>query len=294
MSEVRNLNEGMLKHAGVRVDPGRGFVVVGLSSGGSVAAVLGSIPDAVSAGLEDFAGLSPLQNPITGIFSGLPFLVTAAMIPSEYRDVFRSRDMAFEHKAIIEAMRHVSSARVLTDESTSEAKRKFSTMGKSEFGRLLRGHIGPSNSYNGNSIPNPTYDVNQQRVDTVEATKAEFESRVKQAEEHESDVFAITSRAQPCIGGQLVFVDLAGADFLSGIAGGALKRSPQEKQQGRQINTDLLALKEVIRARSLGQPRIPYRSSPLTYVRISKHRAMNLNRQSSSLFRRGQINMQPQ
>lgn len=118
----------------------------------------------------------------------------------------------------------------------------------------------------GEFIPKPDYTVNQERIDAVETKKAKFESYVKKAEEHEAKVFATTAQRHPCIGGKLVFVDLAGAEFLSSGTGHELKQSLQEKQQGRQINTDLLALKEVIRARSLSQPRIPYRSSPLTMV----------------------------
>lgn len=118
----------------------------------------------------------------------------------------------------------------------------------------------------GKFVPNPDYQLDQLRIDAAEAKKAEFEARVKEAEDHESDVFATTARAHQCVGGKLVFVDLAGAEFLSSTTGSALKQTPQEKQEGKQINTDLLALKEVIRARSSKQSRIPYRSSPLTMV----------------------------
>ncbi|KAJ5479617.1 hypothetical protein N7530_005126 [Penicillium desertorum] len=111
----------------------------------------------------------------------------------------------------------------------------------------------------GKFVPNPDYQMDQARVDAAEAKKAEFETRVKEAEEHESEVFATTAHTHRCIGGKLVFVDLAGADLRS-------SKPPQEKQEGRQINTDLLALKEVIRARSSKKSRIPYRSSPLTMV----------------------------
>lgn len=135
----------------------------------------------------------------------------------------------------------------------------------------------------GKYIPNPTYKVNQQRVDAAETKKAEFEYRVKKAEEHESEVFAATARSHQYIGGKLVFVDLAGAEFLSGTAGTGLKQSPQEKQQGRQINTDLLALKEVIRARSLARSRIPYRSSPLTMV-LREHFEASNDAQSSMIL----------
>jgi len=120
-------------------------------------------------------------------------------------------------------------------------------------------------------IPNPDYKLNQECVDAAETTKAEYESRVNRAEENKHKDFAIAAHTHPCIGGRLVFVDLAGAEFLSGdngigALGTGLKQSPQNQRQGRQINTDLLALKEVIRARSLGQSRIPYRSSSLTMV----------------------------
>lgn len=118
----------------------------------------------------------------------------------------------------------------------------------------------------GNFVSNPDYQLDQARIDAAEAKKAEFEHRVKEAEEYESHVFTSTTNVHQCIGGKLVFVDLAGAEFLSSTTGPALKQTPQEKQEGKQINTDLLALKEVIRARSLGQSRIPYRSSPLTMV----------------------------
>lgn len=135
----------------------------------------------------------------------------------------------------------------------------------------------------GKYIPNPDYSVDQERVDVAEAKKAEFESRVKDAEKRESDVLATTARANTAIGGRLVFVDLAGAEFSSGITGPGLKQTPQEKQQGRQINTDLLALKEVIRARSLSQARIPYRSSPLTMV-LRQHFEASSDTQSSIIL----------
>lgn len=135
----------------------------------------------------------------------------------------------------------------------------------------------------GKFVPNPDYTVDQQRIDAAEAKKAEFESYVKKAEEYESQVFSRTAQTHQCIGGKLVFLDLAGAEFLYGTAGTELKQSPQEKQQGKQINTDLLALKEVIRARSLAQPRIPYRSSPLTMV-LREHFETSSNTHSAMIL----------
>ncbi|CAG8160031.1 unnamed protein product [Penicillium salamii] len=130
----------------------------------------------------------------------------------------------------------------------------------------------------GKYVPNPDYVVDQERVDAAEAKKAGVELRVEEAEKFEAKVFAEIAQIHSCVGGRLVFVDLAGAEFLGMAAG--LKQSPQEKQQGKQINTDLLALKEVIRARSLGQTRIPYRSSPLTMV-LRQHFEASTDSQSS-------------
>lgn len=118
----------------------------------------------------------------------------------------------------------------------------------------------------GKYVPNADYQVDQGRINAAEAKKQHFESCVKGAEENERKVFLTTAAFHPCIGGKLIFVDLAGAEFLSSSNASVMKQTPLERQQGKQINTDLLALKEVIRVRSLGQPRIPYRSSPLTMV----------------------------
>lgn len=64
----------------------------------------------------------------------------------------------------------------------------------------------------------------------------------------------------------MVFVDLAGAEYYddNGTRSQTVRQTPQERQEGRQINTDLLALKEVMGAWSKGQKRIPFRSSTLT------------------------------
>ena len=115
---------------------------------------------------------------------------------------------------------------------------------------------------------NPDYTTNQARIDAANAEKAEFEARVTAAEEHVDSVLS-SDKSPACLGGRLVFVDLAGAEYQqdsgSNVASGP-KQTAQERQEGRQINTDLLALKEVIRACASGQTRIPFRSSPLTMV----------------------------
>ncbi|KAJ3482874.1 hypothetical protein NLI96_g6681 [Meripilus lineatus] len=112
---------------------------------------------------------------------------------------------------------------------------------------------------------NPDYQINQERIDAAEAEKAKFEARVSAAEEHVAEVLG----SHRSLGGKFVFVDLAGAEYQEekGAPSQSLRgQTPQERQEGRQINTDLLALKEVIRAYASGQTRIPFRSSPLTMV----------------------------
>ncbi|OJJ54563.1 hypothetical protein ASPSYDRAFT_160364 [Aspergillus sydowii CBS 593.65] len=121
----------------------------------------------------------------------------------------------------------------------------------------------------GEFVSNPEYQIDQRRIDEAEEKKAEVEKYVKDAENHVDGVFGLCG--QTCLGGKLVFVDLAGAEYYHGkspssIGGPRPLPSPQEQREGRQINTDLLALKEVIRARASKKSRIPYRSSPLTMV----------------------------
>ncbi|KAJ1551189.1 hypothetical protein HK405_014993 [Cladochytrium tenue] len=114
--------------------------------------------------------------------------------------------------------------------------------------------------------PNPHYQINRERIGEAEAEKARYEARVMAAEEHVNSI--LSSSEHQYLGAKMVFVDLAGAEYHreKGVQAPVLKQTPQEQQEGRQINSDLLALKEVIRAWSANQPRIPFRSSPLTMV----------------------------
>ncbi|KAK1244448.1 hypothetical protein MKX07_003247 [Trichoderma sp. CBMAI-0711] len=119
----------------------------------------------------------------------------------------------------------------------------------------------------GKWAPNPDYEMNQERIDAAEAEKSEHERRVAVAEDLVDNI--LKSSATPCLGAKMVFVDLAGAEYHQEKGAQQLqipKQTPQERQEGRQINTDLLALKEVMRAWATHQPRIPFRSSALTMV----------------------------
>ncbi|KAF2970127.1 hypothetical protein GQX73_g3427 [Xylaria multiplex] len=113
-------------------------------------------------------------------------------------------------------------------------------------------------------VANPDYQVNQRRIDEAEAERSSYEAHVAAAEERVKAL--LSSEEAGCLGGKMVFVDLAGAEYQTEKGTQSIKQTPQERQEGRQINTDLLALKEVIRAWSADDPRIPFRLSPLTMV----------------------------
>lgn len=121
----------------------------------------------------------------------------------------------------------------------------------------------------GNWVENPERPTDNARINRAKAEQAEFETRVEAAEQTVNNILTGPT-APPALGGKLVFVDLAGSEYQQQQQDSRApfldKQTPQERQEGRQINTDLLALKEVIRACSSGQSRIPFRSSPLTMV----------------------------
>ncbi|KAH8204174.1 hypothetical protein TruAng_001594 [Truncatella angustata] len=122
----------------------------------------------------------------------------------------------------------------------------------------------------GNWAPNPDYQKNHERINAAETEKARFEARVTAAEAEIEEI--LKSSTSPCLGARMVFADLAGAEYHEGNGSRlhSTKQTPQERQEGRQINTDLLALKEVMRAWSQGKSRVPFRSSSLTMV-LRKH-----------------------
>lgn len=91
-------------------------------------------------------------------------------------------------------------------------------------------------------------------------------SRVADAEKV---VASILKRAKlSCLGTKLVFVDLAGAEYhrYKAATGDLASHTYQEYQEGCQINSDVMALKEVMRAWSKNMSRIPFRASPLTMI----------------------------
>ncbi|KAM3506927.1 hypothetical protein MY11210_007358 [Beauveria gryllotalpidicola] len=111
--------------------------------------------------------------------------------------------------------------------------------------------------------------TNQALVDQVTAEK-------KAAEAVVSSFYERYHRRDVGLGGKMVFVDLAGAEYNQDssqqqhpiVSTTAKAQTPTEKHEARQINTDLLALEEVMRAWATRprRRRVPYRASPLTMV----------------------------
>ncbi|KAH8802741.1 Alpha/Beta hydrolase protein [Xylogone sp. PMI_703] len=94
LSQPSNLNEGPLFGTGISVDTKLGFVIGGVSAGGTIAAAVGGIAAVEKAGKEDFTtsvGLNRMQSSITGIFAGLPMLVHEDMLPDHFKNMFHSR-----------------------------------------------------------------------------------------------------------------------------------------------------------------------------------------------------------
>jgi len=72
-----------------------------------------------------------------------------------------------------------------------------------------------------------------------------------------------------CLGGSLVLVDLAGAEHGSDVGKGGRTQTPEEVREGKDINTSLLHLKEVVRAMASGSSHVPFRACRLT--RVMRH-----------------------
>lgn len=95
LSHPENLNGGVLAASGgVRFDPGQGFVVGGVSAGAHIAAVIAGVSAKAAAdgSSELVRGLTPLRHQLTGLYTGVPFLLAEAVaLPAEYASQWKSR-----------------------------------------------------------------------------------------------------------------------------------------------------------------------------------------------------------
>ena len=95
---------------------------------------------------------------------------------------------------------------------------------------------------------------------TIEFDKAQ--SIVNEAKLALDKVMAESDR---CVGGIMLFADLAGAEFAGKLTPGVSQTKAEEKQ-GREINKSLMALGACIRAIHAGNSHIPFRNSKLTRI----------------------------
>lgn len=137
------------------------------------------------------------------------------------------------------------------------AKSRVVPLGKARDDQLIAIQLqiyklGPDGKYTaaGLALPEDTNRLEdlQAKVQTAEQEVAEAEARVQVAKSGR-------------VGGMLVFVDLAGAEYT----GEGCKRNSTEMREAREINSSLLALKECIRAQN-SPGHTPYRNSKLTML----------------------------
>lgn len=113
--------------------------------------------------------------------------------------------------------------------------------------------VGPDGKYTLSGVQAPVEDTERLH---------ELQNKVKAAEDAVQAVEQrIVDAKVGCVGGALVFVDLAGAEYT----GQGLQRNSKELREAKEINSSLLALKECIRAQS-SAGHVPFRNSKLTML----------------------------
>jgi len=124
-----------------------------------------------------------------------------------------------------------------------------------------------------------TYDI-----EGVKQIAKEFQDAQKEHIKKKKELKQIQERARekfPCIGGRLVFIDLAGSEHGDDSKASKKVLTPQARREGREINMSLMSLNNVIRAKVKKQERIPYRDSTLTKV---LHRYLNSPKSESVMI----------
>ena len=120
------------------------------------------------------------------------------------------------------------------------------------------------NKDNGQCEENKDYDPteDQKRLDSVQKPFDLYERKLTEKQEL---VKRIKGDSDKCIGGTMVFVDLAGNEW--GSDSKKIKGDTGIQARERQeINKSLLSLKECVRALHLHKDHVPYRDSKLTMV----------------------------
>lgn len=104
-------------------------------------------------------------------------------------------------------------------------------------------------------------------IEKIEELRVELQDKEElfaAAQANLNEVLAAAKETFPCVGGKLVFVDLAGSEHGNDKSKKAKQQTPQQKREAKEINMSLMALNTVMRAKVNNETRIPYRDSLLT------------------------------
>ena len=121
------------------------------------------------------------------------------------------------------------------------------------------------NTENGEWEENKDYDPSedQKRLDAVQKPFDIYQRKLKEKQDLVKKI--LMENSDKCIGGTMVFVDLAGNEW--GSDSKKIKGDTGIQARERQeINKSLLSLKECVRALHLHKDHVPYRDSKLTMV----------------------------
>merc|ERR1719203_2415891 len=109
---------------------------------------------------------------------------------------------------------------------------------------------------------------------TLDVIQSAFDECEKEYEECEQRIRDIVGGGHVCIGGTVVFVDLAGNEWGSDSKHIKNDNSVQKRERN-EINKSLLSLKECVRALHDGKKHVPFRNSKLTMVLKPHLKGMN-------------------
>ena len=126
-----------------------------------------------------------------------------------------------------------------------------------------------SGQWEENKDYDPTED--QKRLDAVQKPFDEYQRKLSEKEEI---LKKLMEDSDKCIGGIIVFVDLAGNEWGSDSKNIKGDNNIQARER-KEINKSLLSLKECVRALHLHKDHVPYRDSKLTMVLRNHLKGMN-------------------
>ena len=135
---------------------------------------------------------------------------------------------------------------------------------KIDMQMLIGAKMYKKNEESGEYEVNKDYDATEDKI-KMEKVQIEFERLNAIIKDKENNVAKVMELSDKCIGGSMVFVDLAGNEW--GSESKKIKGDTGIQARERQeINKSLLSLKECVRALHIDKEHVPYRDSKLTMV----------------------------